>query len=117
MFSIIIRILFLAFTIAFLGAWGIIKEQKRDSELLALIYKKVERKIIKLLKRNGNMSFSQLKYEIDGIKASLFWSRKKIQVMDSSKVTKIALNNLIEKEIVDSIKDKNKEIYKLRSVK
>ncbi|BEP29987.1 hypothetical protein [Helicovermis profundi] len=116
MFGIILRILALAFTIALVGAWGIIKDQNKNSELLNVIYNKVEKKIIKLLKKNGKMSFKELKYEIDGVKGSLFWSKKKIKVTDSKVFTKAVLDKLLKENlIVKESKGKN-EYYNLRSV-
>ena len=56
MFKYIFAVLFFALSIVFLMSWGLIKEQRKRSELYEKLLLKVEYEIKKALKKNKSMS-------------------------------------------------------------
>jgi len=114
MLMFIWKVLFLAVTIAFLGAWGMIKQQRKTQELLDKLYKNAESKVINELKNTGELSMIQIQDIIKGTKASLFWSKNKVKITDSKLVAKDLMKKLIEKGKVREEIKKGRKIYMLK---
>ncbi|EOD00778.1 hypothetical protein [Caldisalinibacter kiritimatiensis] len=113
MISFIVSVLVFAAAFAFLLAWGYVKQQKKTQELLDKLYKKIETKIIKQLKKKEYLTKNELMELIKGTKASLFWSNNKIQVNDPKLVTDNILNKLLEKGVIVEVLNKGPKKYKL----
>ena len=96
----IFYILLFAFITVIISIWGLMKEKNKTNDLLNVLYEKSERKIIKSLKVNKSLSKKQIENELINIKASLFYSKNKLVVQDSSHFTKIIIGRLLEKEII-----------------
>lgn len=111
MLGFISKILLLAITIAFIGSWGIVKQQRKTQELLDKLYKNAESKIIKAFRNQEVLSIKQIEDIVKGTKASLFWSKNKIQVTDPKLVAKDVVKKMIQKGIVREEVKKSKKIY------
>ncbi|QEK11869.1 hypothetical protein FQB35_05520 [Crassaminicella thermophila] len=114
MFNFIFKVLLFAITIAFLGAWGIIKQQRKTQELLNKLYKNAESKVIKELKNKEELSIKQIEDIIEGTKASLFWSKNKVKITDSRLVSKELMRKMVEKGLVKEEIRKNRKYYILK---
>ncbi len=114
MWDIATKILLVAITVAFLGAWGIIKQQRKSKELISQLFNKSEKKVLNTFKTKDKLTIKEIEKIIKGTKASLFWSKERIQITDPS----IAATELIDKMrvkglIIEEI-FRGKKIYKLR---
>ena len=96
----IFYILLFAFVTVIISIWGLIKEKNKANDLLNILYKKAENKIIKALKSNGSLSKKQIEKELINLKAPLFYSKNKLVIKDPSHFTKIIIGRLLEKGII-----------------
>lgn len=113
MFKYIFAVLFFALSIVFLMSWGLIKEQRKRSELYQKLLIKVESEIRKSLKKNKTMSKNEMTDLIKNIKTKLFWSKSKIEVTDPEKIIDQILEEMIDNNIIEK---KNKK-YRLMTNK
>ncbi|WDV46002.1 hypothetical protein PV797_21400 [Clostridiaceae bacterium M8S5] len=111
MFSFIYKVLIIAVTIAFLGSWGIIKQQRKEQELIDKLYNKASKKIIKALKSNDSLSDKQIEVILKNIKASLFWSKSQIKVTNVNTLKKELLKKMIDKDMISTRINKGKVVY------
>lgn len=111
--SFIFKVLLLAIAIAFIGSWGIVKQQRRTQELLDKLYRKAEGKIISAFKSQDELSIRQIEDIIKGTKASLFWSKNKVQITDSKIIAKDLMKKMIEKDTIREEVKNGKKIYSL----
>lgn len=114
MLGFIWKVLLLAVTIAFLGAWGIIKQQRKTQELLDKLYKNAQSKVINELKNRGELSTLQIQDIIKGTKASLFWSKNKVKVTDTKLVARDLMKKMVEQGMVREESKNGKKIYILK---
>lgn len=100
MIRILIYILLFAISTMIVYAWGIVKSQNKQKDLLSILYAKGEKKVIKELKKNKNMTKIQLQNSLRDLKASLFYSRNKIIVTDPKVFTTTLLKSMEEKDMI-----------------
>lgn len=100
MIKILIYVLLFALSTMIVYAWGIIKSQNKQKDLLDILYVKGEKRVIKELKKNNNMTKIQLQNSLKDLKASLFYSRNKIIVTDPKVFTTTLLRSMEEKGII-----------------
>lgn len=93
-------ILLFAFVTVIISIWGLIREKNKTNDLLNILYNKAEKKIIKSLKSNKSLSKKQIEKELLNLKASLFYSKNKLVVKDSSHFTVFIIGRLLEKGII-----------------
>ncbi|MTI64972.1 MAG: hypothetical protein FH753_00020 [Firmicutes bacterium] len=108
--EIIIGILFMAVTVAFLIGWGIIKKQKKQEELFYKLLNKCEKKILNRFKNKSSLSKKEIERVIEGTKASLFWSKEKAEIKDPRLLSETIINFLVRRSL---IKEKSKNKYEL----
>jgi hypothetical protein len=104
--QIVLEILFLAVTITFLMAWGTIKKQRKHEELIKQLLYKCEKKVIKAFENKEQLSKTEIEMIIEGTKASLFWSKEKVQITDARLMSDKIVSSLIERKCMTR-KDKN----------
>jgi hypothetical protein len=114
MFNFIFKVLFLAVTIAFLGVWGILKEQRKSQDLLDKIYSKMQKKIIKGLEKKEKLYLKEIESIILHTKASLFWSKEKVEIIDAKLAAKTLIEKMLAEDIIKENFYKNKKIYILK---
>jgi len=110
--QIIVEILFMALVVAFLLGLGIIKKQRQDEELLRNLINKSENKVIKSFNNKSCLSKREIGEIISGTTASLFWSRKKIQINDSKMISDSVILNLINKDIIKKFSSNKYELVR-----
>lgn len=114
MVGFILNVLFLAIVIAFLYSWGIIKQQRRDQELLNELQKKAELKIIKLYETNENLTVGQIEKIIIDTKASLFWSKRKLKITAPKMFARHIITNMENKGLIEVTSIKGPKKYSLK---
>ncbi|MFZ5966144.1 MAG: hypothetical protein ACOYVK_03085 [Bacillota bacterium] len=113
MTSFILKVLLFAITITFLLAWGYVKQQRKNEELLNELYRKCENKIVKELQAQGTLTGKEIEEIIYGTKASLFWSKNRLQVTDAKIVMKNLMADMIRKGTLIEEVNKGSKKYKL----
>jgi hypothetical protein len=108
--KIIIQILFMAVTVAFLISWGYIKKQKKQEELYSLLLKKCEKKILNGFKDKSSLSKTEIENIIKDTKASLFWSKSRAQIEDARLFSDTVIEFLLDQSVIQ--KD-NRNRYQL----
>lgn len=73
------------------------KKQNKSKDLMSQLYKKSETKIIKAFKKKQVLTRRDIENEVKNIKASLFYSRDKIVVQNSSSFAKNIINTMISR--------------------
>ncbi|RKD21967.1 hypothetical protein SAMN02745883_01317 [Caminicella sporogenes DSM 14501] len=111
LFRYVLEVLFLAVTIAFLGAWGIVKQQNKGRELIQRLFLKIQKKVIKELKIKGSLNIKEIEKIIKNTKASLFWSRDKVKVVEPKLLAKQLVEYMLENEIIKEKNDKGRKVY------
>ncbi len=97
----ILYILMFALATVIIFSWGIIKEQNKSKDLMNQLYKKAETKIIKAFKKRQVLTRRDIENEVKNIKASLFYSKDKMVVQNSSKFTKNIINAMINRNLIE----------------
>jgi len=108
--KIIIQILFMAVTVAFLIGWGYVKKQRKQEELYNLLLKKCEKKILNGFSDKSSLSKREIEDIIEGTKASLFWSRNQAQIHDARLFSDIVIKFLVDQSVIQK---NNKNRYQL----
>lgn len=114
MISFILKVLLFAVAFTFLYAWGYVKQQRKTEELLNALYKKAETKILKELKKQEFLTKNEIEKIVKGTKASLFWSKNKVQVVDPKLVTKNLITKMINEGLIVEISNSRPKKYKLK---
>ena len=114
MLDFIIKVLFLAITIAFLGAWGIVKEQRKSKELIDKIYSKMQIKIVNGLEKSGQLSMKEIESLILNTKASLFWSKEHVKITNAKTAAKIVIEKMLGEGIIEEDFSSNRKKYILK---
>jgi uncharacterized membrane protein YbaN (DUF454 family) len=99
--KIIIEILCVALVTMLLYAWGYVKQQRQSNDLLGQLNRKAQKKIIKGLKKNGSMTRKEMESQILNLKASLFYSKNKVEIKQPKMMTKSIIENLMNKGIIE----------------
>ncbi len=97
----ILYILMFALATVIIFSWGIIKEQNKSKDLMNQLYKKAETKIIKAFKKKQVLTKRDIEGEVKNIKASLFYSKDKMVVQNSSMFTKNIINAMINRNLIE----------------
>ncbi len=114
MASIILKILLFAVSVTFLLAWGYVKQQRKNQELLEGLMKKSEEKVLRAMKKDETVSKKDIEEIITGTKASLFWSKNKVQITDPKIVSKNLISDMLSKDLIVEISDKKSKKYKIK---
>lgn len=96
----VIGTLLFAGVFVLLISWGIIKENRKEKELLANLFNNCQRKIMKQFETHQVLSKTDLINIIRGTKAGLFWSRKKLQVTQPEKIIDAIVADMVGKEFI-----------------
>lgn len=97
----IFYILMFAFATVIIFTWGIIKEQNKSNDLMNQLYKKAETKVMKAFKKKSVLTRRDIENEVKNIKASLFYSKDKMVVQNSSMFAKNIINTMINRNLIE----------------
>lgn len=101
----ILYILMFALATVIIFSWGIIKEQNKSKDLMNQLYKKAETKVLKAFKKKQVLTRKDIEKEVKNVKASLFYSRDKLIVQNSSSFSKNIINTMIRKNLIEKTTD------------
>ncbi len=88
MWVYIVGILLFAIASAFLYAWGLNKASTQESDLMESLFIKGASRVKKHLKKSGVITQKEIEQEVTGIKATLFYSRKRVAVTNPKEFAK-----------------------------
>ena len=91
----IIYILLFAIATVIIYIWGLLKEQRKSKDLFDILYKKGEKAIIKAFKDKGCLSKKDIENELVNLKSSLFYTKDKLVITDSSHFAKILIGKML----------------------
>lgn len=108
------EILMFAAATSILYVWGLKKSISQKNSLLHLLNIKGKKKVIKYLKKNGQITTAQIEKEINKISAGEFYSRKKAVVADPETFSKNLVGDMKDQGILAEEMVSGKRIYKLK---
>lgn len=97
----ILYILMFALATVIIFSWGIIKEQNKSKDLMSQLYKKAETKVLKAFNKKQVLTKKDIESEVKNIKASLFYSKDKMIVQNSSSFAKNIINTMINRNLIE----------------
>lgn len=113
----IIAIILFALAAAFLYGWGVIKSSHLDQDLYQRLYTKAADKVLKYLKKNDYISMMEIENQVDGIKASTFYSKKKAAVQNKRDFSRELVKIMMERNLITEELLKGKKVYRLQERK
>lgn len=106
-----LAILATAIIAAGIYAYGLIKSQNKQRELLSILYGKGQKAVTHAIKKNGPMSAKDLRKELNGLQASLFYSKNRLVVQDPQAFAKSLLSTMVEKGLLTTKTEKGVTLY------
>lgn len=113
MLEMIVGILLVAIATAILYVWGLKKSLTQKDDLIQILSLKGERKVIQFLKKNNQITCTQVEKEVTKISSSQFYSKRKAVVTDPKTFSKDLLAKMLDKGAIKEEMDRGKKIYKL----
>lgn len=108
----IIAIILFALAAAFLYGWGVIKSSHLDEDLYHRLYSKGAEKVLKYLKTNDFILMTEIENQVDGIKASVFYSKKRAAVQDKRDFARNLVKTMMERNLLEEDMVSGKKAYK-----
>lgn len=111
--EIILYILAFAIVTAILYIWGVNKSKNKQRDLLRALYEKAELIVVRSLKKKDAMTKAEIDAALVDIKASLFYSKSKIQIQDPALFSEHLLNDMCKKGRLRRERLDNQDVYSL----
>ena len=99
----ILGILLFAAAVAVLYVWGLKKSMTQSADLERILLSKSAGKVVNYLKKNGEVTLSQMARLCTGVKAGQFWSRQKAAVQDPHAFAPKLAQYMAEQRLVEEI--------------
>ncbi|ROR28270.1 hypothetical protein EDD66_105211 [Mobilisporobacter senegalensis] len=115
MLEMIVGILMTAIATSVIYIWGLKKSMSQQNDLLQILSIKGRKKVLKYLKKNGQITISEVEKEVNKISASQFYSKRKAVVTEPKVFSKALINEMKENGIITEELDHGKKIYRLQS--
>jgi len=96
MIGFLVKILLFALGFTFLLSWGYVKQQRQMEEMLEKLLKKSRRRVRKAFQEKETLTRKDIEALVQTTSVSLFWSKKKLQVTDPSKLANQILTEMKE---------------------
>ncbi|MDD3403944.1 MAG: hypothetical protein PHQ72_11420 [Hespellia sp.] len=113
----IIAVILFALAAAFLYGWGVVKSNNLEKDLYRQLYTKGANKILKYLKKNEFISMTEIEKQVDGIKASEFYSKKKAAVQDKKEFSRNLVRTMLSQNLLREDMQNGKKVYYLQERK
>lgn len=107
----ILKVLLAAISFTFLLSWGYVKQQRKSEELVQNLCVKIEKKILSELEKKPDISVQEIEEIVKGTKASLFWSRNKVQINEPKKFIKTYMDHMVKKGVLKEVVVNNCKKY------
>lgn len=99
--QIIIGIVLFAIASAILYVWGLRKSMTQAADLEHILLSKSAARVMQYLKHHPTISQKEVARQIQNVKAGLFWSRKQVQVQDSTVFAKKLTRYMLEQQLLE----------------
>lgn len=109
---IAIGILLFAMATAFVYGWGVIKQHNQAKDLSNLLYSKGVDKVKKYLKTHDTITASEMEKLVEGMKASLFYSKNRAVVVDTKDFVRQLTAYMIEYHLLEETSINGKVVYR-----
>lgn len=113
MLHIIFAIILFGMVTAFLYAWGYVKEQRKNNELMDQLICKSREKVLKEMRGGKILTNRDIRRITEGNKSSLFWSKSKMHVTDLKLFADRLIKTMIKEGLIEEFKDGNTKKYKI----
>lgn len=114
-FNLVTYVLMFAAVTIVLIFWGMKKSITKNEELFQILLRKGKKKIYNTIRRKGPLKAEDLEKAVKGIKASLVYSTKRLQVKDEKAFTGSVLEDMVSVGILQKEKDSSGNIlYSIR---
>ena len=113
MIGFLVKILLFALSFTFLLSWGYVKQQRQMEEMLEKLQKKAKRRIRKAFRKKEILTRKDIEALVQTTSISLFWSKKKLQVTDPSKLANQILTEMKENGELTLLRRKGFNEYQL----
>lgn len=109
---ILFYVLLFAVITAFLYAWGLWRAGRKQQDLLIILQQKGARRILRALK-SGPKTKAELVNRLKGLKASLFYSRRRVKVQEPEVFAGELLEFMVQKGLIQQRYEKGRREYSL----
>lgn len=99
--QIILGILLFALVTAILYIWGMKKSLTQESDLEQILLSKCAGNVVKYLHRHDSVSQEEILPLIQGVKAGMFWSKKRINVQNPTIFVPKLIHYMIEQQLLE----------------
>lgn len=113
MLDMVVGILLFAIVTAILYVWGLKKSLTQQDDLLRILSIKGEKKVLRYLKKNGQITSVQVEKEVNKISASEFYSKRKAVVTDPKTFSKALITEMMNQGTIKEEMERGKKIYTL----
>lgn len=110
----VIYVIAIAIITMILFIYGQAKESFLPKELTKTLFIKCRDIILKYLSKNKFATFNELENLISNVTAGVFWSRRKVKVVDSRKMVDSIIENLVKNNKVDVKWVNGKKVIELK---
>ena len=107
----ILGILAFAVVIAVLYVWGLKKSYTQSADLERMLLRKCAGKVVNYLKKNEEITLSQMAQLCTGVKAGQFWSRQRAMVQNSKTFAPKLAQYMVEQLLLKKVSNGR---YRLR---
>ena len=111
MLHIIFATILFGMVTAFLYAWGYVKEQRKNNELVDQLISKSREKVLKEMKKGKSLTNKDIRRITEGNESSLFWSKSKMHVTDLKLFVDRLIETMVSEGTIKEIKEGNKKKY------
>ena len=99
--QIIIGIFAFAVVTALLYVWGLKKSFSQAEELEKILLSKGASRVIKYLKHHGVIDQKEIANQVRGLKAGMFWSKKRVEVQNPSEFAKRLEKFMLDQQLLE----------------
>lgn len=110
----VIYVLAIAIITMILFIYGQAKETFLPKELTKTLFIKCRDIILKYLSKNKSATLNELENQISNVTAGVFWSRRKVKVIDSKKMVDSIIDNLVKNNKVNVKWVNGKKVIELK---
>lgn len=100
---IVLGVILFALVTAVLYVWGLKKSMTQTADLERILRNKSAGKVVKYLRKHGSISQQEMIPLIEGVKAGMFWSRRRAAVQDARAFAPKLIRYMVEQQLVEEI--------------
>ena len=101
--QILLGIAAFAVVTAVLYVWGLRKSVTQSADLERILLSKSARKVVHYLKSHEQISLPEMAAQCAGVKAGLFWSRRRVAVQDPAAFAPRLARYMVEQQLLEEL--------------